>query len=200
MKIRLLQLTSPAIAAAIIVLCGYASAQSSTGGVQLISANATLVQEISSKNVSKGASVTARLSNTVKGATELPKGTLLLGNVVEVQASTGGNPAKLTIVFDQAQLRDGRRVPIKMTVVGAFPAASYDGDQDSSEPILPQTIAADESIDQQPGVLHNVALHSAVQSSDSAVFTSTDHNIDLKKGTQLQIGIAPQSGTEAKGQ
>lgn len=202
MKIRFLQVSSPAIVAAVIAFCGYASAQSSTGDLQLVSANATLVQNISSKNVSKGDPVTARLTNTVKGGTELPKGTVLLGKVDQVQASSNGNPSKLSIVFDQAQLPDGHQIPIKMTVLGAYPSLDgYDGyEQGSGEPILPQSIPANESIDQQPGTLHNVALHSAVKNSDSAVFTSTGHNVDLKKGTRFQIGIAIEGGAQEAGQ
>jgi hypothetical protein len=51
-----------------------------------------------------------------------------------------------------------------------------------------------ESIDQEPGVLGgNVAMHSAVKENVSAVFTSKDHNFNLKRGTQFQIAIAPES-------
>ena len=202
MKIRFLQSSSLAIAATLIAVCGYAFGQSSTGGLQLVGANATLVENISSKNASQGEPVTARLTSTVKGATELPKGTVLLGKVDQVQASANGNPSKLSIVFDQAQLRDGHQIPIKMTVLGVFPSSDgYDGyDVGNDEPILPQSIPADESIDQQPGALHNVALHSAVKNSDSAEFTSTDHNIDLKKGTRFQIGIATEGGAQEAGQ
>ncbi len=196
-KIRFFQSSSLAIAVALIAAWGYASAQSSTGDLQLVGANATLVQDISSKSASQGDAVTARLTSTVKGATELPKGTVLLGKVDEVQASTNGSPGKLSIVFDRARLRDGHEIPIKATLLGAFPKPAAYGGYDSNEPLLLQSIPDDERIDQEPGALHNnVAMHSAVKEDVSAVFTSTDHNIDLKKGTQLQVAIAPEGGSQ----
>jgi len=194
-------LSSLAIAVALIAACGYASAQSSTGDLQLVGAHATLVQDISSKSASQGDAVTARLTSTVKGATELPKGTVLFGKVDQVQASTNGSPAKLSIVFDRAHLHDGHEIPIKATLLGAFPApAGYGGyDQDSDEPLLPQSIPVEERIDQEPGTLHNVAMHSAVKEDVSAVFTSRNHNLDLTKGTRLQVAIAPEGGSEGTG-
>jgi hypothetical protein len=199
MKIGFFQSSSLAIAVALIAAWGYASAQSSTGDLQLVGANATLVQDISSKSASQGDAVTAKLTSTVKGATELPKGTVLLGKVDEVQASTNRSPAKLSIVFDRAHLRDGHEIPIKATLLGAYPELDgYVGyDQNSDEPLLPQSIPVDEKVDQEPGALHNnVAMHSAAKEDVSAVFTSTDHNIDLKKGTQLQVAIAPEGGSQ----
>jgi hypothetical protein len=198
MKICFFQSSSLAIAVAFIATCGYASAQSSTGDLHLVSANATLVQDINSKKASQGEAVTAKLTGSVKGATELPKGTLLLGKVDEVQASTKGSPAKLSIVFDLAQLRDGQQIPIKATLLGAFPAPVIDGGYDPvGEPfVLLKSIPDDERINQEPGELHNVSMHSAVLADVSAVFTSTKHNIDLKNGTQFQIAIAPESGPQ----
>ena len=199
MKIRFFQSSSLAIAVALIAACSYASAQSSTADLQLVGANATLVQNISSKSASQGDAVTARLTSTVKSATELPKGTVLLGKVDEVQASTDGSPAKLSIVFDRARLRDGHEIPIKATLLGAYPELDgYGGyDQNSDESLLPQSIPVDEKVDQEPGPLpNNVAMHSAVKEDLSAVFTSTDHNINLKKGTQLQVAIAPEGGSQ----
>jgi hypothetical protein len=198
MKISFFQSSSLAIAVAFIAACGYASAQSSTGDLQLVSANATLVQDISSKKASQGEAVSAKLTGAVKGATELPKGTVLLGKVDEVQSSTKGSPAKLSIVFDRAQLRDGHEIPIKVTVLGAFPAPVIDGGYDpTGEPsVLLKSISDNERINQEPGVLHNVAMHSAVKADVSAVFTSTKHNIDLRNGTQLQVAIAPEGGPQ----
>lgn len=198
MKIYFFQSSSLAVALALIAACGYASAQSSTGDLHLVSANATLVQDISSKKASQGETITAKLTGSVKGATELPKGTLLLGKVDEVQASTKGSPATLSIVFDLAQLRDGQQIPIKATLLGAFPAPVIDGGYDpTGEPLLSlKSISDNERIDQESGVLHNVAMQSAVNADVSAVFTSTKHNIDLRDGTQLQVAIVPEGGPQ----
>jgi hypothetical protein len=204
MKIRFFQSSSLAIAAAIIAASGFASAQAFAADLQLTGANATLVQDINSKNASQGEAVSAKLTSTVKGATELPKGTVLLGKVDQVQTSTNGGPATLSIVFDQAQLRDGRTIPVKATLIGAFPSeagnyGAYD-DGDSAEGVLPGSIAPDQKVDQEPGVLGgHVALHSAVQSNTSGVFTSNDRNVNLKRGTQLQLAIAAEPAAQMAG-
>lgn len=192
MGIRILQSSSLAIAAASFAFSGYASAQASPNS-QVATASATLVQNIDSKNASQGEAVTARLTSNLKGATELPKGTVLVGTVAQVQPSTNGSQASLSIVFDQAQLRDGHKIPIKATIIGAFPEES--SDFGPSPDLVPDTIAPDQQVDQEPGPLSHVSLHSAVQSNTSGVFSSTDRNINLKKGTQLQFAISEQGST-----
>ena len=63
---------------------------------------------------------------------------------------------------------------------------------------MPASVPNTEKVDQEPGALGNVEMHSAVQSDSSAVFTSAKHNINLKIGTQLQVAIAPQGTTAAQ--
>jgi hypothetical protein len=200
MKIRFFQLSSLAIAAALFAACGYASAQASPGDLQLLGANATLVQDISSKDASQGEAVSAKLTSTVKGATELPKGTVLLGKVDQVQMSNHKGPAQLSIVFDQARLTDGKEIPIKATLIGAYPenTDSYT-DTGFVTNVLPNSIPSDQKIDQEPGALSGVTMHSAVQSNTSGVFTSTDRNIVLRRGTQLQFAIAAEPTAQESG-
>lgn len=176
----------------------YAGAQDATPNMQLVGANARLVNTVDTRKVSPGQSITAKLTSDVKeaGTTELPKGTLLVGRVDQVQASTNGSQATLSVVFDQAKLSDGRTVPVKATLLGAYPADAGDyfaetGNGGTLIGGLPASVPADQKIDQEPGMLGNVEMKSAVQSNASGVFTSKDHNIDLKSGTQLQVAIAP---------
>lgn len=201
MKTRFLKLGVPAVLA----LCGMAVAQSSQANLQLVSANAQLTQNVDSKNVTEGQTITAKLTSNVKnaGAVELPKGTTLIGKVVHVQKFSGNTPTELSIVFDQAKLRDGKTVGIKATLLSAAPADDGDyfvqtGDNGSMLPDQPHVIPADQKIDQTPGLLGNVSLHSDAASDTSGVFTSNGRNIDLKRGTQLQLAIG-QEGSQAQG-
>lgn len=206
MRFRLFTPSSVGLSAMLVAMCGYAAAQTAPQNIELVGVNANLVQNLDSKNAAQGQKISAELTSSVKnaGSTELPKGTILLGQVEKVQPSSNSGPAQLSIVFDQARLRNGQTIPVKATLLGAYPvdAGSYyeDGGADGSlEEVLPTHIASDQKIDQEPGTLSHVALHSAVQSSDSGVFTSKDRNIDLRKGTRLQIAIAaePANGTAA---
>lgn len=202
MKFQVLRLSS---AAMFVAMCGYAVAQDAPQNLQLVGANATLVQTVDTKNASQGQTITAKITSNVRnvGGTEFPKGTLLIGKVEQARPSTNNGPAYLSIVFDQAKLTDGKTVPVKATLLGAYPAqdGNYYTDTGSEGALvagLPASIPADQKVDQEPGALGNVEMRSAVQSDASAVFTSAKRNIDLKNGTQLQIAIAPEGATGAQ--
>lgn len=185
------------VSAAVLALCGLTAA-AQPSGVQLVSANAQLTQNVDSKNVTEGQNVAARLTSNVKnaGAVELPKGTTLIGKVVHVQKSSGS--AQLSIVFDQAKLRDGKTVAIKAMLLSVSPADGGDyfvqtGENGSMLPDQPHIIPADQKVDQTPGLLKGIEMRSDAESDASGVFTSDGRDIDLRRGTQLQLAIAPAS-------
>lgn len=96
-----------------------------------------------------------------------------------------------SVTFDQARLHDGRTIPVKVTILGAMPPTNntYYGQQNYF-PDSSHTVSMQEKVDQQPGVLHDVALHSAVQSNVSGTFMSKKDKIDLSEGTQLRLALA----------
>lgn len=202
MKFHFVRLTSLGAAAIVAVMGGYARAQDASQNTQLVGANARLVDTVDTKKASPGQAITAKLTSNVKeaGTVELPKGTLLIGRVDQVNQSVNGSPATLSVTFDQAKLSDGRTVPVKATLLGAYPADAGDyyvetGNGGALIGGLPASVPADQKIDQEPGTLGNVEMRSAVQSNASGVFTSKNRNIDLKSGTQLQVAIAPEAPT-----
>lgn len=195
-------------------MCGYAGAQVSAQNaqpetsqntqqttpenVQLVSAQAQLSHALSTENAAQGQVVTAKLTSSVKTAEgmKMDKGTMLIGKVEKVERSNNNGPARLSIVFDQARLKDGKTIPVKATLLGAYPsnAGSYyaeTGVSGNMIPNQPHMISSQEKIDQMPGTLSHVGMHSAVQSNVSATFIAKDRNVELKKGTRLQVAIAP---------
>jgi hypothetical protein len=193
MENRIFKIGIPAMA---IALCGFAAAQSP----QLVSAKAQLNENVDSAKVTQGETITAKLTSNVKsaGEMELAKGATLIGKVEQVQKPAGGRPAELGIVFDQAKLRDGQIIPIKATLLGAYPADDdfYYAEGGYAEPLVPQqphVIAADATFDQTPGLLGRVELRSNAESDVSGVFTSKSRNINLDRGTQFQVAIAPEA-------
>jgi hypothetical protein len=203
MRINSIRSSAFGIAAAFLAISGYATAQATPRNMQLVSANARLVHQLDSKDATQGQIVTAQLTGNVKTADgmELPRGTLLMGKVDHVQTSTKDGPSRLSIVFNQARLKDGHTIRVKATLLGAYPSdlGSYYADTGDNGSVLntePHFIAADQKVDQEPGLLGgNIAMHSAVQSHASAVFVSKDRNIDLRSGTQFQLAIAPATSS-----
>lgn len=177
-----------------------ASAQTSmSADWQLHSASALLESGINAKNATPGEAITAKLTSAVKSSdgVDLRKGTVLVGTVQQVQASHDGSVSKISVVFDHAQLADGKTVPVKATLLAAYPSdtQSYYVDTTNAGSMvgeLPRVISQDQKIDQEPGSLGSISMHSSVQSANSAVFMDTKGNVNLKRGTVLQVGIAPE--------
>lgn len=154
---------------------------------QLEAGNARLTRELDSAHAMKGQMITAKLTQTIETpeGLKLPSGTELMGFVDQVQASHDKSPARLSLTFDKAQLKDGKDVAIKATLVAVAPSGAPD--------YLETKVAGNDSFDQEPGLLSGVNLHSKVQSKSSGTLTSRDKNIHLVDGTQMQIAIAPAS-------
>lgn len=200
MKFGMIRSSWLGCAAMILATCGYAGAQSMPENIQLVSANASLVRSIDSKNAAQGQIVTAKLTSKVKnaGSVELPSGTMLIGKVEQVQMSNDRGPSRLSIVFDQARLNNGKTIPIKATLLAAYPESTGDywaDTGDSLEGIQPRHIPADQKVDQEPGTLGHIEMHSSVQSKVSGVFIDKNGNVNLKRGTLLQIAIGPAANS-----
>jgi hypothetical protein len=91
--------------------------------IQLVGARATLSKGLDAKKLKQGDAVTAKLQDDVKipDTTELPKNTVLLGHVDQVQASEKKGDSSVQLTFDKAQLKDGQQVPIKATIMQIAP-------------------------------------------------------------------------------
>jgi hypothetical protein len=197
MRLTSLKSLSYGLALSSFIGVGVASAQS------LVGVNTKLDRTLDSKSAAVGQVVTAKLDGTVTTAdgTKLPRGTELVGKIAEVK-NANGSPVSVSLLFTSAKLKDGTEVPVKATVLAAFPEADPVGVSlgDVATQQAPEKVAGDGSFNQQPGALSHVALTSAVKSPDSGTFSSTAGNFKLYAGTFLQVGIAPagaSSGTTA---
>ncbi|MHB8392447.1 MAG: hypothetical protein ACYDBH_23175 [Acidobacteriaceae bacterium] len=180
------------IAAVLISVPVHAATQNQQQPATLYSANAQLTQSLKSSSAKVGQAVTAKLTSDLKtsDSTELPKGAMLMGKVEQVQSANGGST--VSIVFNEARLRNGREIPIKAMLLGAYPPVPYysAGGSSSYLPIQPRTVPDDRSILQEPGTLRHITLRSSAKSSESGVFTSKNHSFKLDSGTRLQVAIA----------
>lgn len=188
------------VATASFLLAGSALAQSSQMSQQqwqLQGVNARLDHTLDAQSARVGEKVEAKLDHPVKTAdgAKLPAGTEVWGKVENVQASQNGGPSSMTLRFTTAQLRNGQKLPMKVTVIGAFPPNAGGGYVNDSVggglPPAPRHINPEDKYTQQPGLLSHIAMKSAVQGQNSATFTDSDGNVKLRQGTRLQLAIAP---------
>ena len=86
---------------------------------QLRPVNGELVGKLDSKSAKTGDSVVIKTTQeaTTASGTVIPKGSKIVGHVTDVQAHEKGNDnGKVTIQFDQAQLKDGQNLAIKSVI------------------------------------------------------------------------------------
>jgi hypothetical protein len=185
MKMNRFALASLTLALTSFAISNPSFAQSAS---RMTTGNAQLVGVLDTASATSGQAVTARLTATVKISDniKLPRGTQLIGHVDQVKPAEGGNGAQITLTFNSAQLKDGKILPIKATLVELAP--------EGTALVLTDVIAPDSAYTEQDRI-PGVALHSEVQSDSSAVLTSKVKNIHLAVGTELLFGIAP--GTAA---
>ncbi len=164
----------------------------------LAGGTARLDHALDAKTAKPGQVVEAKLEGTVKTAdgTELPRGTTLRGTVAAVHAPDNGQAASISVLFDQAQLKDGKTLPVKVAIIGAYPndegqLGTYGG---STMPNAPERVPLADRFDQEPGTLSHIAMTSRASGSNSATFTNQKGDVKLEPGTFLQVGIAQRQG------
>lgn len=199
---RILQSAALLMATALFAV-GPALAASTTlpsSNLHLMSVNAKLNKAINSRNLKLGQPVTAHLTmklHTTSGVT-LPRRTQLIGKVCHIQHGQG-KAMSISLIFTRARLKNGRVIPIKATLLGAMPPSyGYSYGAADQFPDSSKSVPSNTQIDQEPGALNHVALHSSVHSQNSGTFKSTRGKIDLRAGTQLRIAIASLQNSTTK--
>jgi hypothetical protein len=94
---------------------------------QLQPVAAELENKLDTKDAKTGDSVVVKTTQatTIGNGMEIPKGSEIKGHIVDVASkSAGGDNSRLTIQFDQAQLKDGQSVPIRSVIQSVAPAGT----------------------------------------------------------------------------
>lgn len=155
-------------------------------------ASANLVKTLQADKIRPGDEFKAKLDRPVhlKNGPDLPGGTVLVGRVTADQMKPGG-PSTLALRFTQADLKDGKVVPIKATIVGISRPRYDSGYNIANEaPIWSSnTLRVDEV-----GALSGVDLHSNIASRNSGVFIAQKKdNMKFDSGSQLSLAIAERN-------
>lgn len=98
---------------------GDTQAVAKAGQVQAASVSAELTKRLDSKKAKVGDQVEAKTTDEAKlpDGTDIPKGTKLKGNVIDVKAkSKEQNDSHMVISLNRAELKDGKEVPIRAAV------------------------------------------------------------------------------------
>ena len=165
---------------------------------RMVRARAELTRPLDAKKDGIGSAVQAKLRQKVMltNGTELPNGTILVGQVTNDDMQVQGT-SKLALRFDQARLKNGTTVPIKATIVGFF---NPETTNDEGYPVEPGEQVPNSWNDgtlqvDQEGVVGGTDLHSRISSANSGVFVSTKKdNIKLREGSEIQFAIGPAVG------
>lgn len=187
-----ISLKNVSLGLAILSLSAAAASAQSLSGV-----NTKLLTPLNSQTAKVGQAVAVKLDQSVKitSGQTLPKGTELLGTISEVKAAQGRTPASVAVVFTTAQLKDGNKIPVKATLLGATPPAG--GLNTDESKMAPAQVDQRYAVDQEPGALPGVALKASVQDPASGTFSKDNGNFKLATGSNLQVGVGPASAAGA---
>jgi hypothetical protein len=151
---------------------------------QLVQANTVLQTRIDAKTAKAGDAVTARLVSSVHlpGGTEIPRNTLLIGHIDQVQAAENNGVSTVVLTFDKAQPKDGQPIAIKSTIVGIQPGNSG---------FYPTDLNPQLKTEQAPASAHGYSLTSDVQGANSGVLKANGKNVHIEHGAQFEFALAP---------
>lgn len=97
--------------------------------------NAVLADTVDARKNKSGDAVKAKASEDLKvgGQIVIPRGARLVGHVTEAQPATGSDTqARLGLVFDRADLKDGRQIPLHATFYALAAPAGAANDSGST--------------------------------------------------------------------
>lgn len=176
-----------------------ASFSSSQAGKQealsMVPARADLVKPLDARNLKVGQQFQARLSRAInlKNGPKLPRGTELIGKVVQDRMKADGQTSTLALEFTKADLKNGKIIPIKATIVGIYPPSNnYEGYYSSGS--VPNEWTPTTLQVEQINALNGINLHSRIAANDSGVLVSKKKdNMKLRSGSEFALAIAKRS-------
>jgi len=167
-----------------------ADAAGANEAAQMVPAIATLPHTLDADKDHLDSTFEAELDHkiTLSDGTVLPAHTVLSGRITRDDMQSAGK-SEFALRFDQAQLKNGKTVPIKATIVDIAHPSSNTDEYAVSNDWTNQTLSVE-----QLNVVSGVDLHSEIASNDSAVFVSTTkHDVKVPAGSELKLAIGPAS-------
>lgn len=162
---------------------------------EMVPATVNLKKGIDARKLHPGDRFQAVLQHDVqlKNGPKLKGGTVLTGTVVADQVQSGNT--RLALRFTRAEMKDGKSIPIKATVIEIARPEADSGVNVGDETGLwsPTTLRVD-----QIGAVSGVDLHSAIASHNSAVLVSNKKDdVKLSAGSQMVLAIAARQSSNS---
>ena len=169
---------------------------------QMVRARSYLQSTLDAKDSRPGTQFAAILSQNVhlKNGSELPRGTKLIGTVATDDMQMHG-ASKLALRITSAQLKDGKMIPVKATIVGVFAPETENmqgynvmpGDEEAND--WNNSMLTYDQINAMSGV----DLHSRIAGQNSGVFVAKKKDdVKISAGSELALAITEQ-GAQATG-
>jgi hypothetical protein len=169
---------------------------------QMVRARSYLQSTLDAKDSRPGTQFAAILSQNVhlKNGSELPRGTKLIGTVATDDMQMHG-ASKLALRITSAQLKDGKTIPVKATIVGVFAPETENmqgynvmpGDEEAND--WNNSMLTYDQINAMSGV----DLHSRIAGQNSGVFVAKKKDdVKISAGSELALAITEQ-GAQATG-
>lgn len=189
--------------------------------IQLVRAQARLETYLDGKRAKPGDAIRAKLeaSVAIPNGPTLPPNTMLEGHVDQAQASEHHSDSSVVVTFDQAKLKNGEVLPVKVTILAiAEPGMTAAADESPGPapattaplrpgnfPPAPGTVVGPAATQTPPAEggsvpaqaqrgVPGVTLQSDIHAAASATFVAERRNVHVPDGTELQIavGVIPQ--------
>jgi len=167
-----------------------------TKNIQMVGVRAMLGKGIDSKKAKQGDAITAKLQDDVKipGSVDLPRNTVLLGHIDQVQPSENKGDSSVQVTFDKAQLKNGQQLAIKATImqISAPPSALRNQEGASpGEPAMPSAPISSSGGGASGGGMQQSTPRPAASSMPSAAPDSSQPSSQPTgiPGVQLQSDI-----------
>lgn len=165
----------------------------------MVPAQAALNQTLDARDAKPGQQFRVTLSKTVrlKDGPELPRGTQLIGTVV-ADPTNANATSRMDLRFTQAELKGGKIVAIKATIVGVYSPANEDSDGNrvaagTQEPNTwnSQILQVD-----QTDPYSGVQLHSKITSENSGTLIATKKGaVKLPAGSEIALAISVEKSS-----
>ena len=172
--------------------------QAQQDAAMMVPAHASLRTKLNAKQSHAGEEIRAELERTIqlKNGPELPHGTQLLGEVTAVEAKP--DKVRLALRFDEAQLRDGSKIPIKAMILFIQSASSVGTDSDLARVSARDVWTPNIYKVDQLGTISGADLHSSITSDDSGVITSNKKDdLTIGKGSEIDLVIEDKGAPKA---
>jgi hypothetical protein len=203
----------------IVLFCVCAKAQNAPAGAfaGLVSVNASLKARVSSKDAKVGQAVMTTLESPATiGGTLLPRGTMLVGRVVDVTKHNKETPdGSISILFDQAKPKKGDPINIRASIFKILPSENMmlaqrteasagmrgSGANDANTGVLREnpdkmdhTVSGTQSAAGAPvqvvSGISGVTLSAVASDSNSGIMTAKNQDVELPASMDMVIGVS----------